>query len=138
MRFANHVAYSSSLKTASAARFCTAFMRLEADERFLVQMQVLRESLLLMLRHDNGFLSHGDSVDAANARLQRYLAAPSNETLRAAVHWPPAIPHHGTTWPAHCVLLVWVPHATQPRQLDLLHVGMNNAEEKEEEESAGT
>jgi hypothetical protein len=31
------------------------FMRLEADERFLVQMQVLCELLLLMLGQDNGF-----------------------------------------------------------------------------------
>ncbi len=86
MRFADHVAYSSSLKTASVARFRAAFMRLEADERFLVQMQVLRESLLLMLGQDNSFQSAGHSVDAANARLARYLAAPSDETLRAAVH----------------------------------------------------
>jgi hypothetical protein len=75
-------------------------------------MQVLRESLLLMLSQDNNFQSAGDSFDAADARLQRYLAAPSDETLRAAVHWPPAIPRQGTEWPAHCVLLVWVPHAT--------------------------
>ncbi len=138
MRFANHVAYSSSLKTASAARFRTAFMRLEADERFLVQMQVLRKTLLLMLCHDNGFQSDGDSLDAADARTARYLAVPSDETLRATIHWPPAIPRHGTAWPAHRVLLVWVPHATQLRQLDLLHVSMNNAVKEEEEKSAGT
>ncbi len=138
LRFADHVAYSSSLKTASAARFRTAFMCLEADERFLVQMQVLHETLLLMLRHDNGFQSDGDSLDAANARTARYLVAPSDETLRTGVHWPLAIPRHGTVWSVHRVLLVWVPYATQPRQLDLLHVGMNKAVEEEEEESAGT
>jgi hypothetical protein len=138
LRFADHVAYSSSLKTASAARFRTAFIRLEADERFLVQMQVLRETLLLMLRYDNGFQSDGDSLDAADAWTARYLAAPSDETLRAAVHWLPAILGHRTAWPAHCVLLVLVPHATQLWQLDLLHVGMNNAVEEGEEESAGT
>ncbi len=136
LRFADHIACCSSLKTTNAASYRMAFMRLKADERFLVQMQVLRESLLLMLGQDNGFQSAGDSVDAANARLQRYLAAPSDETLRAAVHWPPAIPRQGTAWPAHRVLLVWVPHVMQPQQRELLHVGMNDAavEEKEEEE----
>jgi hypothetical protein len=69
-------------------------------------MQVLRETLLLMLRYDNGFQSDGDSLDSADARTARYLAAPSDETLRAAVHWPPVIPRHGTVWPAHRVLLV--------------------------------
>jgi hypothetical protein len=61
-----------------------------------MQMQVLRETLLLMLRHDNGFQSHGDSVDVADAQLAPYLTAPSDETLRAAVHWPPAILCHET------------------------------------------
>ncbi len=87
-----------------------------------------------MLGHDNGFQSAGNSVDATNARLARYLAAPSDEALRVIVHWPPAILHNKTAWPAHRVLLVWVPHPTQPRQLDLLHVSMNDAAEKEETE----
>jgi hypothetical protein len=43
------------------------------------------------------------------------------------VHWPPAIPLQGTAWPVHHVLLVWVPHATQPQQRELLHVSMNDA-----------
>jgi hypothetical protein len=130
----DHVACSSSLKTASEARFCAAFIRLKADEQFLVQMQELRKTLLLMLRHDNGFQSDGDSVDAADARLARYLAAPSDEMLRAAMHWPPAILRHGMAWPAHRMLLVWVPHAMQSQQLDLLHVGMNNVMEEDEKE----
>jgi hypothetical protein len=137
LRFADHIACCSSLKTTNAASYRMAFMRLEADERFLMQMQMLRESLLLMLGQVNGLQSAGNSVDAADARLQRYLAALSDETLRAAVHWPPAIQRQGTAWPAHRVLLVWVPHATQPQQRELLHVGMNDAaveEEKEEEE----
>ncbi len=89
-------------------------MRLKADKRFLVQMQVLHEMLLLMLRHNTSFQSDSDSVDAADAWLARYLAAPSDETLRAIVHWPPAFPHPGTAWLAHRVLLVWMLHATQP------------------------
>jgi hypothetical protein len=125
--YTDHLA-CSSLKTASAANYCAAFERLEADERFLVQAQVLRESLLLMLGHDNGFQSAGDSVDAADTLLARYFVAPSDETLCAAVYWPPAILRHGTSWPAHRVQMVWVPLTTEPRQLELLFDGMDEGE----------
>ncbi len=101
-------------------------------------MQVLRETLLLMLRHDNGFQSDSNSLDASDARMARYLAEPLDKTLRAAVHWPLAIPRHRTAWLVHRVLLLRLPHMTQPRQLDLLHVGMNNVVEEEEVESVGT
>ncbi len=69
LRFADHIACCSSLKTTNAASYRMAFMCLEADQRFLVQMQVLRESLLFILGQDNGFQSAGNSVDATNAPL---------------------------------------------------------------------